>query len=369
MFERHLTCSSSAAISRCLLALTMAIVGGCDDAGGSTGPAAIDAGPTDAGLADAGLTDAGLTEAGLPDAGLTDAAPVDPGPRPTVDDCFAGILGELAPDYAQFDPVIGYHCAGTDHQDVQGVERVVFLGDSVTTGTPPARLWEWYRALLTDRFHARYGEDLPIDNCSAFGARTDDLLIGKRQIPECFPDDGDDRTTLVVFTVGGNDIAAWAQDHLSAAEAMQAASDAADLLDEALAWFREPGRFPNGVFLVFANPYEFTDGTGDLESCALAAAVELSGNWIEGAPAVLNFQERFMRAAVAHGFDLVFSLEHFCGHGFHHDDPASQCYRGPDTPVWFDFTCIHPNTVGHRALADLFWSTITDEPIADDTEE
>ena len=42
-------------------------------------------------------------------------------------------------------------------------------------------------------------------------------------------------------------------------------------------------------------------------------------------------------------------LETFCGHGFHKDDPASQCYRGANTPLWFDpFTCIHPNTTGHH---------------------
>ena len=34
-----------------------------------------------------------------------------------------------------------------------------------------------------------------------------------------------------------------------------------------MAWLREPGRFPNGVFVVFANMYEFTDGTGEVESC------------------------------------------------------------------------------------------------------
>ncbi|MCA9561025.1 MAG: SGNH/GDSL hydrolase family protein, partial [Myxococcales bacterium] len=268
-------------------------------------------------------------------------------------------------DYTPYMPVIGHHCAGTHHQTIGPVQRVVFLGDSVTRGTPPARLWEWYRAILTERLVALHGEDLVVDDCSAFGARTDDLLIGKRQIPQCFPDDGDDRATLVIFTVGGNDIAKWAQDKLGADEAMQAAEEASDLLDDALAWFREPGRFPNGVSVVFANPYEYTDGTGDLASCELSAVAELDGNWIEGAPAVLYFQERFMRAAVTYGFDLVFSLEHFCGHGFHHDDPASQCYLGPDAELWFDFTCIHPNTRGHLALADLFWATITDAPPED----
>ena len=36
---------------------------------------------------------------------------------------------------------------------------------------------------------------------------------------------------------------------------------------DALDWLTKPGRFPNGIFVVFANMYEFTDGTGDVGSC------------------------------------------------------------------------------------------------------
>ena len=58
--------------------------------------------------------------------------------------CFEEIMGvdpetEGGPDYDQFSPVIGTHCAGTDHQDIADVERVVFLGDSVTVGNLDGR--------------------------------------------------------------------------------------------------------------------------------------------------------------------------------------------------------------------------------------
>ena len=102
----------------------------------------------------------------------------------------------------------------------------------------------------------------------------------------------------------------------------------------------------------------FTDATGDLESCELAALAGFSGNWLAGASAVILFNERFMQTAVRHQVDMIFTLEAFCGHGFRADDPAGQCYRGPDTETWFDLTCIHPTPVGHRVIADMFLAVI-----------
>lgn len=329
-----------------LLLTTSLALQACDDAGTSTaqeGPA-----PDAAEIADAAAPDA------APDLG-PDALP----PRPTAVDCFSDRVGELRPDYDQFGMAVGRHCKGSDHQDIEGVEKVVFLGDSVTVGTPPTRIDDWFRNILGRELPLRFGDDLEIVSCAEFGARTDDLLIGKREIEACFPDGGDPKRTLVLFTIGGNDISAWAQDQLSLEEARAAADQAATLLEEAVRWFHEPGRFPNGVFVVYANPYEYTDATGDLESCELAATLGgLEGNWIAGAQAVIEFQERFARLAVETGSDMVFALEHFCGHGYHHDDPASQCYLGPDAELWFDVTCIHPNTAGHAALADLFLAVI-----------
>ena len=51
-------------------------------------------------------------------------------------------------------------------------------------------------------------------------------------------------------------------------------------------------------------------------------------------------------------------FENFCGHGFHANDPASPCYRGPGQENWFDLTCIHPTPTGHGELADWFLATI-----------
>jgi len=286
--------------------------------------------------------------------------PAETEPTPgTVAECFAALTGAVAgPEYDQFAPVVGSHCKGTDHQDITDIDRVVFLGDSVTAGTPPTAFWEYYTALLTGMLIDRFGIETEFQNCAQWGARMDDLLIGKKEIADCFPDTPDPRRTLVVMTNGGNDVFAWAKDGLDAESAIVEADAAAALLEEAIEWFKAPGRFPNGIFIVYANPFEYTDATGNTDSCALASLAGLSGNWIEGAPAVVHFHERLMEIAVKNQVDMVFSLEHFCGHGFEYQNPDGQCYAGPDAELWFDLTCIHPNPTGHAAMADLFISVI-----------
>ena len=65
-----------------------------------------------------------------------------------------------------------------------------------------------------------------------------------------------------------------------------------------------------------------------------------------------------MKTAVDLQADMVFLLEHFCGHGYMRDDPTLQCYRGPNTELWFDLTCIHPTPNGHGQVANLFQEVI-----------
>ena len=354
-----------------LSALTLAA---CDDAGGAeaarsatldAAAATTDRGPPDAAVdLDARPTaDSAPTDSAPTDAGPSDASPsADLGPHPTAAACFAagrppGFV-QLGPDHDALGAVMGHHCRGTDHQSIEGVERVVFLGDSVTAGTPPTARADWYRSRLGAALTERFGPDLVVDTCAKFGARTDDFLEGKNEIGECFPEGGDARRTLVVFTIGGNDIAKWAQERYPLDRAMAEAEAAATLLDDAVAWLKDPARFPNGSYVVYANPYEYTDGTGDLSSCPLATAAGLSGNWIEGAPAILRLAERFTEIAVRHQVDVVFGLETFCGHGYRRDDADGPCYLGPEAELWFDPTCIHPNTAGHRSFADFFLAVV-----------
>lgn len=72
----------------------------------------------------------------------------------------------------------------------------------------------------------------------------------------------------------------------------------------------------------------------------------------------LTINEAYLQMAVETQTDMVFMMEHFCGHGFRADDETGGCYKGPETPVYFDGTCIHPSPEGHDKIAELFDSII-----------
>lgn len=289
-------------------------------------------------------------------------------------------------DYAQFSPVLGSHCKGTNHQEITDIERVVFLGDSVTVGTPPALGDDYYRSKLADVLVDRFGltppdglwkQVNPIDgvalvkesgdfvSCAKWGARNDDFLPPGNQVNDCFPADMFDKRTLVITTMGGNDMAAIAKDGANGTPYDQVVAEAEEALTNlrnTVHWFvDDPDKFPNGVFVVFANVYEFTDGTGDLMACPAAGLGGFDKPW-EDPQALIDlmvyFNEQYMDIAVETGTDMIFMLENFCGRGFRGDDPNSPCYRGPGQPNWFDLTCIHPTGEGHSAIADLFTAVI-----------
>lgn len=313
-------------------------------------------------------------------------------PAGPFEQCFAGQFvnpPQFLPDYDQYQPVIGSHCVGTDHQDIENVERVVFLGDSITVGSRPTLPQDAYRArladMLRDQYGLSYGDGLsetlwkspnPISgevaqmtagdfsSCSRWGARNDDLAPPGNQLEDCFPDPMRESTTLIVMTSGGNDVSSLAQDAIDGApmeELWATTEQFVQLKRDALDWILTPGRFPNGVYVVFANIYEFTDGTGDVQACdvsGLAGFDQPVPNPMELTDLVLWANEQYMQMAVENGVDMMFLLETFCGHGFENDNPMAPCYRGPDTPRWFDLTCIHPNPTGHGVIADNFMSVV-----------
>ena len=303
------------------------------------------------------------------------------------DICFENIAGEegqTGPDYDQFGITVGSHCYGTDQQDIVGIERVVFLGDSVTVGTPPTDPGEFYRSELSQRLATEFGLDDPsttwewyniLDgtsliqssgdfwSCAKWGARTDDLMQDNSQIEDCFPEEERDKTTLVVMTIGGNDLSALTEgfsEGRSAEDLWNQTFEFMELMREATEWFREdPARFPGGVHIIFTNLYEFTDATGDVTSCPAAG---LAGYETITDPAleemVIWAMEEFMAIAVDNNADMLFLLETFCGHGYARDDPNGRCYRGAGAELWFDMTCIHPNAAGHGVISDMFMAVV-----------
>jgi len=296
----------------------------------------------------------------------------------------------LGPNYDQFNPTIGSHCLGTNHQDIGGIERVVFVGDSITVGTPPTFSADYYRSKLADALAAAFGLEFgeggqsgdlwklvnvfdgtsvvhfsgDFASCAKWGARNDDLLQDNSQLEECFPPETRELVNLVVMTSGGNDLSSLTQAAIDGAtEEMlwEQIESAVQLQREAVQWLKDPERFPNGTHVVIANLYEFTDGTGEVMSCDVSG---LAG-FDEPIPApdqlaemVIWANEQYMAIATETGADMIFLLESFCGHGFNADDPTAPCYRGPGTETWFDLTCIHPNPTGHQQIADMFLAVV-----------
>ncbi len=293
--------------------------------------------------------------------------------------------GHPGADYSMFaDVPLGSHCQGTNQQDITEIERIVFLGDSVTVGTPPSGANQFFRNIVAEGLAEKFELEPPVTgwqnantlsgtaglmesgafaSCAHYGDQNNDLL---GQLEQCFPPEDRTQRTLVVFTMGGNDASVIAQAHLageSPAETLARVDAMVAAHDDAVKWLVEPGKFENGVFVVNSNVYEFTDLTFDFLSCPTAA---LAGfNSAAEMPEILlgglkKINQEYMRTAQAYGTDVVFMSEGFCGHGFQADDEAIACYRGPDTATWFDVSCIHPTPAGHAALADMFLNVISE---------
>jgi hypothetical protein len=365
---------------------------GAADAGGQGRPDAgsdVDVGDAGEAEGDAGTVDAGAVDAGADDGGLTGCAAdlQDLAGRGGPQGIVGAYGARLLPD-----------CLGTRHQEWRGVQRVVFVGDSVTVGTPPADLVslasvgsavtdivtdvdESYRSRLSDALATHFGLDGPgltwrgwnplaqgealqrssgdFWNCARWGSKTRDLA---GQIENCFPDSQRDKKTMVVFTSGGNDLvdlvdmaADGDSDDAIWARAERTVAD----LEAAIEHLKDTSAFPAGNLVLFGTPFEYTDWSGDVTSCSAASASGVAEVTDPEKIALLKaifdwLSVAYLGVAERQGADVAFLLEAMCGHGFRRDDPSLPCYRGPDAERFLDLTCIHPNVRGHQELVARF---------------
>ncbi|MBU6160800.1 MAG: SGNH/GDSL hydrolase family protein [Myxococcales bacterium] len=269
--------------------------------------------------------------------------------------CFPEFVEQVGVSIDDLGMPVASACEGTVQQNFDGIERVVFLGDSITAGQGGGANGA-YRVLLGERLSERY-PGVVIDDCSEGGAVNGDLLA--EQIPNCFASP-EDRLTLVVFTSGGNDVVQLAFNKATLEEATPVIDGFVAELRAALDFLADPANTPGGVRVVYANVYEFTDATGVMSSCPLAAIAGLTGVWEDGVAAYAYMEEQYAALAAEFGFDVMFLEENFCGHGYNRDSPDSPCAdRAGD--LWIGSDCIHPNVAGHAAIADLFWGIIAGE--------
>jgi lysophospholipase L1-like esterase len=375
--------------------LLLLLAPGCAEGGGAlvdTPPAAADTAPADTGAADdtGDPVDSGEIDSGGGDSGADSAQETGDTGEPVEAPCLDRLLRANGfadtPDYLATGAVINADCTGTNHQDIRDVERVVFLGDSITVGSPPNTVEQFYRSQLTDWLVATYGLEAPeylwywydvfngtgymMDSgdfavCAKWGARTDDLVEDNDQVVDCIPEDKAGLTTLVVMTTGGNDLFSLADDYYAGVppETLreQTESEARKLRD-AVTWITtDKTRFPGRMYVVFANVYEFTDGMGDVDACPGADMVGY--HYDLGSPGIEELlaytQQEYLQIAVDTQTDMIFMGEAFCGHGYNRDDASGRCYRDPAAELWFDESCFHPNNTGHGEIAKLFSSTIT----------
>ncbi len=361
------------------MATTEAPGGSSSSTTDDSGPEATSSSSTDrSDGSSSGEADESSSSSGVPNGGV--------GP---FEACYTDVFVNGFPgvNYDSLELEIGSHCLGTNHQDIDDVERVVFLGDSVTVGTPPTATTDYYRSILADSLADRFGlsfgsnkalwqspdifsgtsvvqESGDFASCAEWGARNNDLLAGN-QLADCYPENTRDLKTLTIITSGGNDLAKIAQESGSGAPSevsWEIAEEAVDHMRQSMEWLKDPENFPEGHHVVYANVYEFTDGTAEVESCQLSGLagfdpIESLGDallvigWIE---------DQYARISKETGADFVFLFEEFSGHGFKSADPTAPGYRGPGNANWFDLTCIHPTPTGHGVIADMFLATVAE---------
>jgi len=373
-------------VSHCCVAAVTALAACGDDGGSGNADGATTAATTTVAVTGSGSTDTGGS--GASDEGSGSGTGADSTGAPDGVACVNAPFVNGAspgPNYEDFDVTLGSHCQGTDHQDITDIERVVFVGDSVTVGTPPTGSHQSYRAIMADQLAPMFDLEPPemqwrqwslatgmsllkesggFASCAEWGARNDDLLP---QLEDCFEGDDFDKRTLVIFTMGGNDVSRFAQqasDGVPIADLFEQLEVMLEHHRTAMDWLTaDKSKFPNGIFVVNANVYEFTDYTTEVLSCPASGLAGFDSNppMAEVLLGSLNLiNETYAEVAIETGTDIILMFEQMCGHGFLADDPDNVCYRGPDTDTLFDTSCIHPTPDGHAALAEMFMNVITE---------
>jgi lysophospholipase L1-like esterase len=224
---------------------------------------------------------------------------------------------------------------------LEEVGSLVVLGDSIGDGGGQS---PYYYQLLREDLEAAYG---PIEYVRAAdsGSETGALVGQVSSLPSSLPG-----PVVVTITSGGNDMKAellpivLGQDGPAKAEMGQH-------IDAALDALLAPGRFGPGVSVhVFeGNIYDASDGAGDYaeHDCAFGQGYPAMpvDPYFEAWNAVIEEQ------VTAHDQTYADMHGYFYGHG----------YSG--SPSWYASDCTHPNSLGHAALAGLFFHLISGEPL------
>lgn len=242
------------------------------------------------------------------------------------------------------------------------VDRIVFLGDSITAGYGIDNRANRYTSLLEQNNDTRWaefiGDDLtarygPVEvvDVSRSGAQTPDLT--ERQIPDLEAQGPFPGPTAVFITIGGNDLVNGLTapgGPSSVPPRVEANIRAA--VDELKALF------PDGASILITNIYEPTDGEGQTNECFFGLRVDAAE------PALDDANGRTLALAQEQGFAWVDLRAHFKGHGFNHGRETIDAYDAADPTLWLQDDCIHPTARGHHEIRRLFLAALDNEPLA-----
>lgn len=243
------------------------------------------------------------------------------------------------------------------------LQRVIFLGDSISDGVGASREDLSYVALLTENASDVYPDADGLDIASRFGAvevfdrarsgaTTTSMVRGQLSALEDDLGASVAGETAVVLTIAGNDVQELIIDPDSLPEVI---AEVEENLEEFYAFFEDDTRFPDPVWIYLANVYEPSDGVGQADECFFG--LELSAT-LEG----LGEINAAVRAqAEQHGAAWLDMRGHFNGHGYYSDDPENPYHHPDDPTLWFSDDCIHPNDRGHHEIRRLFWYALAGE--------
>ena len=238
-------------------------------------------------------------------------------------------------------------------------KRVIFLGDSITAGAGASNDDEDYASLLVNNTNAwpewngidlstRFPE-IEVVDVSEGGAWTGTLLNRQLEYLEErleLPIEGE---TLVVITVGGNDLQSVLLDPSGVDERLEKTVDNWRQIAE---YFLDEQRFPDGSTLLMANVYEPTDAVGQVDDCFYGLNISIL------LPSLHSANTQLRELAESLGFSALDMRGTFLGHGFNHSDPSSPHYYEEDPTLWLANGCTHPNPRGHHEIRALFWRAI-----------
>jgi lysophospholipase L1-like esterase len=250
--------------------------------------------------------------------------------------------------------------------------RVIYMGDSITdgygqkSGLPYAELliendsdmWPDYD---DNDLTSSFPSITEVIDVAVGGAVTNDISSSQLNNVDARLDDVVSGQTIVVMTIGGNDMSG-AMLNILATGQTAADSTMANMesnLQKMVDFYHDSARFPDGVNIYFTNVYDPTDDLGYADQCAIFFGLDLSSIWMYFHQA----NDGFRAFAEANNVSMVDMAGHFYGHGLNHDDETMPNFDTADSTQWFNSDCLHPNDIGHHEIRRLFHAAIEGHPL------